>query len=113
MNLAACDDEFVHLKFLSWLRFLRLRWFLLPTAGGSLHVRDNLTEVAVLQVGLISDLIFPIPELLVYITAAFTLEPGDILLTGTPAGVGPLAAGDRVEVTIAGLGTLANSVEAD
>lgn len=59
------------------------------------------------------DLIFPIPELLVYITAAFTLEPGDILLTGTPAGVGPLAAGDRVEVTIAGLGTLANSVEAD
>ena len=59
------------------------------------------------------DLIFPIPELLVYISAAFTLEPGDIILTGTPAGVGPLAPGDRVEVTIPGLGVLTNSVEAD
>ncbi|MGD0890281.1 MAG: fumarylacetoacetate hydrolase family protein [Terracidiphilus sp.] len=59
------------------------------------------------------DFIFGIPELLAYITAAITLEPGDILLTGTPAGVGPLAPGDRVEVTIPGLGTLMNAVQLD
>jgi 2-keto-4-pentenoate hydratase/2-oxohepta-3-ene-1,7-dioic acid hydratase in catechol pathway len=58
------------------------------------------------------DFIFAIPELLLFITEAFTLEPGDLILTGTPAGVGPLAPGDRVEVTIAGLGVLENTVEA-
>jgi 2-keto-4-pentenoate hydratase/2-oxohepta-3-ene-1,7-dioic acid hydratase in catechol pathway len=59
------------------------------------------------------DFIFPIPVLLRYITAAFTLEPGDVILTGTPSGVGPLKAGDRVEVRIAGLGVLANAVVAE
>ena len=59
------------------------------------------------------DFIFSIPALLIYITAAFTLEPGDLILTGTPAGVGPLTAGDQVEVSIAGLGTLTHSVAAD
>jgi 2-keto-4-pentenoate hydratase/2-oxohepta-3-ene-1,7-dioic acid hydratase in catechol pathway len=59
------------------------------------------------------DFIFAVPELLHAITAAMTLEPGDLVLTGTPAGVGKLAAGDRVEVSMAGLGTLRNSVEAD
>lgn len=58
------------------------------------------------------DFIFSVPVLLSYITAAFTLEPGDLLLTGTPSGVAPMAAGDRVEVSIAGLGVLANSVDA-
>ena len=59
------------------------------------------------------DFIFSIPTLLSYITAAFTLEPGDVILTGTPAGVGPLNAGDQVEVSFAGLGTLTHSVAAD
>jgi 2-keto-4-pentenoate hydratase/2-oxohepta-3-ene-1,7-dioic acid hydratase in catechol pathway len=59
------------------------------------------------------DFIFSVPVLLSAITAAFTLEPGDLILTGTPSGVGPLAPGDRVEVTIAGLGVLANTVAAD
>ena len=59
-----------------------------------------------------ADLIFPIPALLSYISAAFTLEPGDVILTGTPSGVGPLKAGDRAEVSIEGLGTLVNGVEA-
>jgi len=59
------------------------------------------------------DFIFPIPVLLSYITAAFTLEPGDLILTGTPSGVGPLKPGDRVEVSIQGLGALENVVEAD
>jgi 2-keto-4-pentenoate hydratase/2-oxohepta-3-ene-1,7-dioic acid hydratase in catechol pathway len=57
------------------------------------------------------DLIFPVPALLVAISAVMTLEPGDIILTGTPAGVGPLAPGDRVEVSIPELGVLANTVE--
>jgi 2-keto-4-pentenoate hydratase/2-oxohepta-3-ene-1,7-dioic acid hydratase in catechol pathway len=59
------------------------------------------------------DFIFSIPVLLSAITAAFTLEPGDLILTGTPSGVGPLKPGDRVEVAMQGLGVLANAVEAD
>ena len=59
------------------------------------------------------DFIFPIPVLLCAITAAFTLEPGDLILTGTPSGVGPLVPGDRVEVSIPGLGTLTHGVEAE
>ena len=59
------------------------------------------------------DFIFSVPVLLRYISAAFTLEPGDLILTGTPSGVGPLTPGDRVEVSIAGLGVLANTVEAE
>lgn len=59
------------------------------------------------------DFIFPIPTLLSFITAAFTLEPGDLILTGTPSGVAQLYPGDRVEVSIAGLGVLSNTVEAE
>ncbi len=64
------------------------------------------------QHGSTVDFIFSIPELLTYITAAITLEPGDLLLTGTPAGVGPLKAGDRVDVAIDGLGVLTNTFAA-
>lgn len=64
------------------------------------------------QHGSTLDFIFLIPELLTYITAAITLEPGDLLLTGTPAGVGPLRAGDRVDVSIDGLGMLSNTFAA-
>jgi 2-keto-4-pentenoate hydratase/2-oxohepta-3-ene-1,7-dioic acid hydratase in catechol pathway len=59
------------------------------------------------------DLIFPVGELLRFITRTMTLEPGDLILTGTPAGVGPLKAGDRVEVFVAGIGTLRHSVETE
>jgi 2-keto-4-pentenoate hydratase/2-oxohepta-3-ene-1,7-dioic acid hydratase in catechol pathway len=59
------------------------------------------------------DFIFPIPQLLAHITAAMTLEPGDLVLTGTPSGVGPLQAGDRVEITIPGLGVLSNPFQPD
>ena len=58
----------------------------------------------------ITDLIFTVPELIAEITAYVTLEPGDVLLTGTPAGVGPLADGDTVEVDIEGVPTLAHDV---
>jgi 2-keto-4-pentenoate hydratase/2-oxohepta-3-ene-1,7-dioic acid hydratase in catechol pathway len=52
-----------------------------------------------------------IADLLAYASRMMTLEPGDLLLTGTPSGVGPLADGDRIEVEIPGLGILANPVE--
>jgi 2-keto-4-pentenoate hydratase/2-oxohepta-3-ene-1,7-dioic acid hydratase in catechol pathway len=77
-----------------------------PQGGCILETRQN-GEVK--QRGSTLDFIFPIPELLRYITAAMTLEPGDLLLTGTPAGVGPVTAGNRVEVSIEGLGTLENT----
>jgi 2-keto-4-pentenoate hydratase/2-oxohepta-3-ene-1,7-dioic acid hydratase in catechol pathway len=56
------------------------------------------------------DLIFPVNHLLRYITAVMTLFPGDLILTGTPAGVGAMQPGDRVEVTVVGIGTLSNPV---
>jgi 2-keto-4-pentenoate hydratase/2-oxohepta-3-ene-1,7-dioic acid hydratase in catechol pathway len=56
------------------------------------------------------EFIFSIPELVEEITTYLTLEPGDIISTGTPAGVAPLADGDRVEVEIEGVGTLEHSV---
>jgi 2-keto-4-pentenoate hydratase/2-oxohepta-3-ene-1,7-dioic acid hydratase in catechol pathway len=62
------------------------------------------------QDGNTRDLIFPIDYLLRYITAAMTLYPGDLILTGTPAGVAPMQPGDRVAITVAGIGTLANPV---
>ncbi len=63
------------------------------------------------QTGSTADLIFSIPDLLVYITACMTLEPGDMIPTGTPAGVGPMQPGDLVTVQIAGLGALSNPIE--
>lgn len=79
-----------------------------PHSGITIETRVN-GELK--QQGSTKDFIFAIPELLAYISAAFTLEPGDLILTGTPAGVGPLKAGDRVEVSIAGLGVLSNVVQ--
>jgi 2-keto-4-pentenoate hydratase/2-oxohepta-3-ene-1,7-dioic acid hydratase in catechol pathway len=59
-----------------------------------------------------ADLVFPIPVLLAYMTRYITLEPGDLVLTGTPAGVGPLVAGDVVEVEIVGHSSVRNPVTA-
>ncbi len=55
-------------------------------------------------------MVFPIPTLVAYISSIMTLEPGDLIATGTPAGVGPLSAGDTVEVEIPGVGILSNTV---
>ena len=54
-----------------------------------------------------------IAELISYVTSFTTLLPGDVILTGTPAGVGPMVPGDRVSVTISGIGTLTNTVVAE
>lgn len=64
------------------------------------------------QRGTSSQMVFPIPVLLSYISRIMTLEPGDLVLTGTPAGVGPLKPGDVVEVEIPGVGILSNPVVA-
>jgi len=64
------------------------------------------------QDGHTGDLIFPVPEILSYISRFITLEPGDLVLTGTPDGVGPLHPGDLIEVTIDAIGTLSNQVVA-
>ncbi|HET7619621.1 MAG TPA: fumarylacetoacetate hydrolase family protein [Vicinamibacterales bacterium] len=58
------------------------------------------------------ELIFSIDRLIAFVSAVMTLLPGDIISTGTPAGIGPLAAGDRVTVKVAGVGELINPVTA-
>lgn len=63
------------------------------------------------QKGHTSEMEWGIVELLVYISRMMTLEPGDVVLTGTPAGVGPLVDGDQLEVEVSGAGVLANPVE--
>ena len=68
---------------------------------------------AVKQQGSTRDFIFPIPVLLRYITACMTLEPGDLIPTGTPAGVGAVQPGDRIQVEIDGLGVLENTFAAE
>ena len=62
------------------------------------------------QNGNTRDMVFNCGAIIEFITSVMTLEPGDVILTGTPAGVGPLAAGDRVEVEIEGIGILHNVV---
>ena len=62
------------------------------------------------QRGHARDMVFAIPELLSYISHVMTLEPGDLVATGTPAGVGPLSAGDIVEVEIPGVSCVRNPV---
>ena len=62
------------------------------------------------QDGSTADMIFPVAEVLAYISTFMTLGPGDVVLTGTPDGVGPLHVGDEVEVEVEGVGTLANTV---
>lgn len=59
------------------------------------------------------DMVFRVSHLVAFASSVMTLEPGDILMTGTPAGVGPLHPGDVVEVTIDGLGSLRNPVASD
>jgi 2-keto-4-pentenoate hydratase/2-oxohepta-3-ene-1,7-dioic acid hydratase in catechol pathway len=59
-----------------------------------------------------SDMIFDVPAIVAFVSGVMTLEPGDLITTGTPPGVGPLAPGDRVEIEIEGIGVLENPVRA-
>ncbi len=81
-------------------------------AGSPVTVTTRLNGT-VKQHGSTADLIFPIAHLLRYITAFMTLEPGDLIPTGTPAGVGPVQPGDRIQIEIDGLGILENVFAAE
>ncbi len=80
-----------------------------PQEGLSIICRVN-DEIR--QAGSTSDMVFGVGELVSFISEIMTLLPGDVILTGTPAGVGPIVAGDRVEVEIEGVGVLLNPVVA-
>jgi 2-keto-4-pentenoate hydratase/2-oxohepta-3-ene-1,7-dioic acid hydratase in catechol pathway len=78
-----------------------------PWGGVRVHTHVN---GQLKQSGTTADFIFPLDVILRYITAAMTLEPGDVIATGTPAGVGPLQKGDVVDVSVEGVGALSNPV---
>ncbi len=75
-----------------------------------LSVETRLNGVVV-QAGRTSQFMTRVPALLAYITASMTLEPGDVVSTGTPAGVGPMSCGDTVEVEVQGIGILRNHIK--
>lgn len=86
-------------------------WQAAPDPGqwGEITVRTVVND-KVVQHDRLASLIFSIPELIEHLSACMTLEPGDVILTGTPAGVGPLAAGDRVRVELGGPVTMTLAV---
>ena len=83
-----------------------------PDDLASLRVR-TLVNGQVRQDGSAADMVFDIPTLVAYISGVMTLEPGDLVLTGTPEGVGTLAPGDVVQVEIAGVSRVSNPVSSD
>ena len=83
-----------------------------PDELGSLRVR-TLVNGAVRQDGSASDMVFDIPTLVSFISRVMTLEPGDLILTGTPEGVGTLSSGDVVEVEVVGVSRVRNPVTSD
>jgi 2-keto-4-pentenoate hydratase/2-oxohepta-3-ene-1,7-dioic acid hydratase in catechol pathway len=78
-----------------------------PWAGITVETRVN---ADVKQQGNTRDLIFPLDIVIRHIAQAMTLYPGDLIPSGTPSGVGPVVAGDKVEVSVEGIGTLTNTV---
>jgi 2-keto-4-pentenoate hydratase/2-oxohepta-3-ene-1,7-dioic acid hydratase in catechol pathway len=78
-----------------------------PWAGVGVETKVN---GVVKQHGNTTDLIFPLDVVICHIAQAMTLYPGDLIATGTPEGVGPVVAGDVMEVTVEGIGTLTNPV---
>src|SRR3954466_11619111 len=83
-----------------------------PEDLGQLRIR-TLVNGQVRQDGQASDMVFDIPTLVSYISGVMTLESGDLILTGTPEGVGTLVDGDVVEVEIAGVSRVSNPVTSD
>jgi 2-keto-4-pentenoate hydratase/2-oxohepta-3-ene-1,7-dioic acid hydratase in catechol pathway len=88
-----------------------------PLIETELNASDTLIKCSVngqlRQMASTRDMIFPVRELIAFISSIMTLEPGDLILTGTPAGVGILNPGDEVTVEIEGIGSLTNSVRED
>ena len=84
-------------------------WLETDLDPGDLRVRCEVDEV-LRQDGNTRDLIHDVPSILAFITSFMTLLPGDVVLTGTPAGVGPLVPGNEVSASVEGIGTLINPV---
>jgi 2-keto-4-pentenoate hydratase/2-oxohepta-3-ene-1,7-dioic acid hydratase in catechol pathway len=74
------------------------------------HVITCSVNDVIRQTGSTSDMVFDVYAVVSFVSQVMTLLPGDVILTGTPAGVGPIVPGDRVEVDIDGIGTLMNPV---
>ncbi len=72
---------------------------------GAVYVRCRVNGIT-RQDGPTAHMIFDVPTIVSYASRMMTLEPGDVILTGTPEGVGPLLAGDALEVDVSGIGTL-------
>lgn len=87
-------------------------WIETVADPGNLHITTRLNGI-VRQDASTSQMAFSASYLIRYISQMMTLEPGDLIATGTPSGVGPISPGDLVEVEIEGLGVLRNEVEAD
>jgi 2-keto-4-pentenoate hydratase/2-oxohepta-3-ene-1,7-dioic acid hydratase in catechol pathway len=85
-------------------------WIETDLEPGALEIRCRVRGET-RQDGATADMIFDVPTVVAYISRMMTLEPGDLILTGTPEGVGPLAAGDSVEVEVSGIGALKLRVE--
>ncbi|UWZ38145.1 fumarylacetoacetate hydrolase family protein [Dactylosporangium roseum] len=84
-------------------------WIVTGVDVGDVEVRCEVNE-EVRQLGRTKDMVFDVLTLVSYVSHVMTLLPGDVILTGTPAGVGPLAAGDEVVVSVEGVGALSNKV---
>ena len=84
-------------------------WVVDEVDPGALKLETRLNGKTVQQ-GNTADFITSVGKLIEFITAAMTLEPGDVIATGTPAGVGPMVPGDAVEVEIEGIGVLKNQI---
>jgi len=76
-------------------------------AGQTIETRVN---GVVRQSGSLDDMVHSVASVIAYASSVFTLLPGDVILTGTPAGIGPIVAGDVVEISVSGVGTLSNPV---
>lgn len=88
-----------------------------PWIETELNASDTMIKCSVngqlQQMASTRDMIFPVRELIAFISSIMTLDPGDLILTGTPAGVGTLSPGDEVTVEIEGIGSLTNPVRED
>ncbi|WP_338835303.1 fumarylacetoacetate hydrolase family protein [Neomoorella thermoacetica] len=86
-------------------------WIVRGIDAGDLQVQAFLNG-ELKQDGRTSQLIFPVPRLVSFISRVMTLQPGDLILTGTPAGVGPMQVGDTIEIRVENIGSLVNRVAA-
>jgi len=86
-------------------------WIETEFVPGSQRI-ETIVDGIVKQSEPISSMIFDIPTIINFVSSVMTLLPGDVILTGTPAGIGPMGAGEKVQVSIEGIGQLTNTVSA-